>query len=34
MLQRLMMEADGDDSGTIDFPEFLALMASVVTHRF
>ena len=28
------MEADGDDSGTIDFPEFLALMASVVIHNF
>ena len=26
-----MLEADDDDSGTIDFPEFLSLMAKVVS---
>ena len=34
IIKRLMMEADGDDSGTIDFPEFLSLMALVVLHNF
>ena len=29
--QQLMLEADDDDSGTIDFPEFLSLMAKVVS---
>ena len=27
--QKLMMEVDSDESGTIDFPEFLSLMSKV-----
>ena len=29
LFQELMFEADSDESGTIDFPEFLSLMAKV-----
>ena len=32
--QKLMLEVDSDESGTIDFPEFLSLMSKVVLYYY